>query len=120
MKITPEVMKALNRAVEHHGNVSQFAKKVGISHSTVLFWQSGRTSNINGGVWVRKLRPALLPFMEDAQLNGASPLREEAICEKASMQILAGIRLLVKLEIEKMRRTMEDGGERAQGDATMA
>lgn len=67
MKITQEITDALNKAIDHYGNVTQLAKHLGIAHSTILFWLSGKTNNISGQLWASKLRPALRPF-----LNGGS------------------------------------------------
>ncbi len=64
MKITPEIIHALQKSIDHHGNVTQFAKSLGIAHSTVLFWLSGKTTEINGRIWAQKLRPELAPFLE--------------------------------------------------------
>ena len=64
MKITPEIIHALQKSIDHHGNVTQFAKSLGIAHSTVLFWLSGKTTEINGRIWAQKLRPELTPFLE--------------------------------------------------------
>ncbi len=63
MHITPELRKGLQRAIDEYGNVSQFAKAIGVAHSTVLFWLSGKSPNISGRVWIRKVRPVLLPFL---------------------------------------------------------
>ena len=41
MKVTPEILKALNRAKDYYGNTTQLAKHLGIAHSTILFWFSG-------------------------------------------------------------------------------
>lgn len=72
MKITPDIRKALELAIEHHGNVTQFSKSLGIAHSTVLFWLSGKTSEINGRLWARKLRYELQPYLAD---GAGKPLR---------------------------------------------
>ena len=63
MNVTQDVKNALQRTIDAYGNVSQFAKAVGVAHSTVLFWLSGKSPNINGRIWMKKIRPALLPFL---------------------------------------------------------
>lgn len=63
MKLTPELLSALQCAIEHYGNTSQFAKHLGIAHSTILFWKNGKTGNISGQLWINKLRHELKPFM---------------------------------------------------------
>ncbi len=62
MKITPEVLDAVSRAAEHYGNVSQLAKTMGVAHSTILFWQSGKTTHISGKLWATKIKHILQPF----------------------------------------------------------
>ncbi len=73
MKVTPEVKTVLQRTIEAYGNVSQFAKAVGVAHSTVLFWLSGKSPNINGRVWIKKIRPAVLPFLTPEEENLLAP-----------------------------------------------
>ena len=67
MKLNPEILAAINRAVEHYGNTSQFAKEIGVAHSTVLFWLSGKTSNINGTIWKKRVQRVLRKFMSPAE-----------------------------------------------------
>ena len=63
MNLTPEIKEAIKKAIDLHGNVTQFAKHLGIAHSTVLFWLSGKTTQVSGRLWAQKLRPSLLPFL---------------------------------------------------------
>ena len=63
MKLNPEILEAIRNAVEHYGNTSQFAKEIGVAHSTVLFWLSGKTSNINSTIWDKRVRRVLRKFM---------------------------------------------------------
>ncbi len=63
MNLTPEIKEAIKKAIDLHGNVTQFAKHLGIAHSTVLFWLSGKTTQVSGRLWAQKLRPSLMPFL---------------------------------------------------------
>ena len=63
MKLNPDILEAVRKAVDFYGNTSQFAKKIGVAHSTVLFWLSGKTTNISGTVWDNRLRKELSRFM---------------------------------------------------------
>ena len=63
MKVTPEILAAIDNAIDHYGNITQFAKHLGIAHSTILFWKNGKTGNISGQLWINKLRHELKPFM---------------------------------------------------------
>ena len=65
MKLNEEILNALKRAIRHYGNTSQFADHIGVAHSTVLFWLSGKTSNISGKIWTNHLRRELRAFMND-------------------------------------------------------
>ncbi|OGV48657.1 MAG: hypothetical protein A2017_04415 [Lentisphaerae bacterium GWF2_44_16] len=64
MKITKEVKRAIRKAAENYGNVYQLSKKLGIAHSTILFWLDGKTSSISGDIWYEKVRPVIKPFMD--------------------------------------------------------
>ena len=61
--MTPELVELIDKAIDAHGNVTQLAKSMGIAHTTVLFWKSGKTKRISGKVWANKVRPALAGFM---------------------------------------------------------
>ncbi len=85
MKITPEILDAIDRASDYYGNVTLLAQNLGVAHSTILFWRSGKTTNISGKLWVEKIQPGLKPFTpggvhykEMESLNpGKYMLREE-------------------------------------------
>lgn len=63
MKISDEILDAVSRAAEHYGNVSQLAKTMGVAHSTILFWRTGKTTSMSGKLWNTKVKPVLAPFM---------------------------------------------------------
>lgn len=67
MKLNPEILEAIHHAVEHYGNTSQFARKIGVAHSTVLFWLSGKTANINDTIWKKRVQRVLRKFMSPAE-----------------------------------------------------
>lgn len=66
MKLNADVLEAIRRAIDYYGNTAQFAKKIGVAHSTVLFWLSGKTRNISGTVWDNKVRRVLRQFQPDS------------------------------------------------------
>ena len=80
MKVTPEILKALNRAKDYYGNTTQLAKHLGIAHSTILFWFSGKTKNISGQLWCRLLKEELAPFMADSDEKRKEQGRKEVYC----------------------------------------
>lgn len=63
MKITPQILTAVQHAVEYYGNISQVAKVMGIAHSTVFFWLNGKTESMSGKLWKSRIRPVLAPFL---------------------------------------------------------
>ena len=79
MKVTPEILAAIDGAIEHYGNITQFAKHLGIAHSTILFWKNGKTGNISGQLWINKLRHELKPFMHGASDRSRFAVREDSM-----------------------------------------
>ncbi len=81
MKITPQIIKALERAADYYGNTSQVAKAMGIAHSTVFFWMQGKTKSMSGKLWQERIRRVLLPFMnpalQDEQAYIIPPVQDE-------------------------------------------
>lgn len=75
MKISKEIQNAIRKASEDCGNVYQLSKKIGVSHSTVLFWLNGKTSNMSGDIWYEKLLPVIKPYLPE---NGSMRLSDSA------------------------------------------
>lgn len=73
MNITPELRAVFKRVISEYGNASQFAKSIGVAHSTVLFWLSGKSPNVSGKLWLEKVRPALLPFLSRDERQRFAP-----------------------------------------------
>lgn len=63
------MLDALKKAIEYYGNISQLAKEMGVAHSTILFWMSGKTKSISGLMWRSKIGPVLIPFMDEKALQ---------------------------------------------------
>ena len=78
MKLNPEIVQAIRAAIDYYGTTSQFAKAIGVAHSTVLFWLSGKTTNISGSVWDKKVRRVLTKFMPKTEHTGRLKLQETA------------------------------------------
>lgn len=99
MKITPEILSAIRQAVDFYGNTSQFAKKIGVAHSTVLFWISGKTNNISGTIWDNRVRRELnkfLPKNDRQQLPRLCESRSEfPLFKKNAEKIPAAVRQTV-------------------------
>ena len=71
MKISQEILDAIARAAEQYGNVSELAKAMGVSHSTIIFWRKGKTANMSAKLWNTKVKAVLAPFMP--QISVAEP-----------------------------------------------
>ena len=95
MDITPEIQDLLRKAIDYHGNVTQMAKSLGIAHSTILFWQSGKTKVISGRLWAQKLRPLLTPFATPDQMKSLFGGRSMAKSQAVDMIQRQGVSLRV-------------------------
>lgn len=62
-EIDESIRAALRDAALDSGSVLKLSRKLGVSHSTVLFWSSGRTRRIDGDVWRYKVLPALEVYL---------------------------------------------------------
>ena len=60
MVITESIQKAIQTAVRKSGSTLTFAQSIGVSHTTIANWVSGRTRKINSTVWQN-----LLPYIKD-------------------------------------------------------
>lgn len=78
MKITPEIQTAVRAAIDHYGTSSQFAREIKVAHSTVLFWLSGKTHNISGSVWDKKVRRILNRFMPKPEPSGKTGILRDS------------------------------------------
>lgn len=65
IKITDEIRKAIREAAGEFGSILRFSRELGIAHSTVLFWLSGKTRSIDMEIRTYKLYPALEPYLSD-------------------------------------------------------
>ncbi|OGV31747.1 MAG: hypothetical protein A2020_05505 [Lentisphaerae bacterium GWF2_45_14] len=93
MKITEEIKAAISKYAEKCGNVYQLSKKIGVSHSTILFWLDGRTENISGDVWHEKLYPLLRPYLHYRERSPAQdPVGGEEIAVYKS-EVSSGVTL---------------------------
>lgn len=72
MKITQDILDAISRAAEHYGNVSELAKAMGVSHSTIIFWRRGKTTSMSAKLWNTRVKSVLYPFMP-ASISAAEP-----------------------------------------------
>ena len=72
MKITQDILDAISRAADHYGNVSELAKAMGVSHSTIIFWRRGKTTSMSAKLWNAKVKSVLYPFMP-ASISAAEP-----------------------------------------------
>jgi len=64
MVITEEIRQAINTAIKQSGSALNFARSVGVSHTTVAYWLKGRTSKINPTIW-NNLLPQIRGYLGD-------------------------------------------------------
>jgi SOS-response transcriptional repressor LexA len=63
-EIDESIKAALRDAAVEFGSVLKLSREFGVSHSTVLFWNSGRTKRIDGDVWRDKVYPVIAPYLK--------------------------------------------------------
>ena len=72
MVITESIQKAIQSAIDKCGSLLSFSRSVGVSHTTVAYWLSGRTRKSNSTVW-DNLHPLIQEFLEPG--SGESAIR---------------------------------------------
>ena len=78
MVITEAIQNAIRAAISKCGSSLSFSRSVGVSHTTVAYWLSGRTRKINSTVW-DNLLPVIREFMEPGGDKSATyPCEPEA------------------------------------------
>ena len=70
--ITESIQKAIQSAIDKCGSLLSFSRSVGVSHTTVAFWLSGRTRKINSTVW-DNLHPLIREYLETESAESAYP-----------------------------------------------
>jgi len=64
-EIDEGIKAALRDAALDSGSILKLSRRFGVSHSTVLFWNSGRTRRIDGDVWREKVYPVIAPYLKN-------------------------------------------------------
>lgn len=62
-RIDGVIRKSLKDAVAYYGGFLGVSRRLGISHSTVVFWISGKTKHINSDLWRGRVYYLLEPFL---------------------------------------------------------
>lgn len=75
--ITAEIQSALDKLIQQQGSVYKLARELGVAHSTILFWKSGKTTKISAQLWQNKLKFLLRPFLTDSS-SAPAYIRETA------------------------------------------
>lgn len=93
MKFIDEGIKnALNLAGRDYGSILSLSRKIGVSHSTVIFWKSGKTKAIDGDVWRYKVYPVLRPYLSpclDSSFEISSVKTEPVLAAHDSQELTA-------------------------------
>ncbi len=66
MVITESIQNAIQSAIRKSGSSLSFSRSVGVSHTTVSYWLTGRTRKINSTVW-RNLLPLIAEYLDPAE-----------------------------------------------------
>ncbi len=71
-KITPEIIKAINSAVDKCGSLSQVAARTNVSHATLSRYISGKVRNIHPATW-EQLLPVIADFLPPDYIHVYEP-----------------------------------------------
>ena len=66
MVITESIQKAIQSAISKNGSLYSFSRSIGVSHTTVSYWLSGRTRKINATLW-QNLLPLISEFLNPSE-----------------------------------------------------
>ena len=66
MVITDAIRDAIRAAIEKSGSSLCFSRSVGVTHTTVSYWLSGRTRKINSYVW-QNLLPVISEYLDSSE-----------------------------------------------------
>ena len=67
MVITESIQNAIQAAIKKSGSVLSFARTIGVSHTTVTYWLTGRTRKINSTVW-QNLLPLIGEYLNPGDI----------------------------------------------------
>lgn len=68
MKVTDDIVKAMQKCVDHIGSKNAFARKANVSITTISKYLTHKTKTINDDTWVR-MQPLLRPFLPKESAN---------------------------------------------------
>ncbi len=88
MKITDDVLKALQNCIDSIGSKHAFARRANIHINTVSKYLSRKTRSINDDTWDR-LQPLLRPFMLHRNNNSDAKERYEKVKKAYNMDFLS-------------------------------
>ena len=66
MVITESIQKAIQQAIKKSGSSLSFSRSIGVSHTTVAYWLSGRTRKINATLW-QNLLPQISEYLSPSE-----------------------------------------------------
>ena len=66
MRLIDHVIRSsLSEAVDRAGGVLAFSRRIGVAHSTVLFWLTGKTRRINSDLWRGRVYPEIESYLAE-------------------------------------------------------
>lgn len=66
MVINESIRQAIQSAIRKNGSLYSFSRSIGVSHTTVSYWLSGRTRKINATLW-QNLLPLISEFLNPSE-----------------------------------------------------
>ena len=57
------IRRSLSEAVDKAGGLLAFSRRIGVAHSTVLFWLTGKTKRINSDLWRGRVYPEIESYL---------------------------------------------------------
>ena len=65
MRLIDSVIRSsLSEAVKKSGGLLAFSRRIGVAHSTVLFWLTGKTKRINSDLWRGRVYPEIELYLK--------------------------------------------------------
>ena len=105
MKITEDILKALQNCVNGVGSVTEFSQQSNITIDTITKYLSRQTRFIKHETWI-KLQPLLQPYMPKNSNSGTMPRRKIPVATK-HLELNSDEKILLDAFTELSKETRE-------------
>ena len=75
MKVTDDILKAMQKGVDNIGSKNAFAQRANVSITTITKYLTRKTKTINDDTWA-KIQPMLLPFLNNKENHNRQRMEE--------------------------------------------